>query len=231
MTGPEGMVSAKAVLFDLDGTLVDASQAISRTFNQVMNRFGYDPWPHSRVTAGIGRPLADLFREVHPTLSSGHLQEMLKAYEKLALEEDPRAVLLKPNVRQTLIWLSEKVQMGLVTSRRGAGARRILRRFELEGYFAVTVGIESVERPKPDAQPLRLALESLGVRPGEALMVGDTADDVRSARNAGVRSAAVATGHQSVEMLKAAGPDYLIHDLSEMSQFPELAASRESVQK
>ena len=221
----------KAILFDLDGTLVDASEAISGTFNLVMSRFGYDGWSRSRVTAAIGRPLADLFREVHPALPARRLQEMLKAYEVLALEEDPRAVLLKPNVRRTLVWLSEHVAMGVVTSRRGTGARRILRRFGLEAHFSVTIGIESVQRPKPDAQPLRMALDTLGVHPAQALMVGDTVDDVRSAKSAGVRSAAVTTGHQPVEVLVAAEPDYVIHDLSEMARLPELADLPTPVQK
>ena len=216
----------KAILFDFDGTLIDASETIIQTFNSVMNRFGLDPWTHSRITTSIGKPLVTLFKEVRPDCQPSQLQQMLKAYEELAREEDPRAVRLKPNVRRTLTSLSENVQMGVVTSRRGRGARNILRRFELEEYFSAIIGIESVDRPKPDAEPLRLALELLGVPPEEALMVGDTPDDVRSARNAGVRSAGVATGHQALSELLAAEPDYIIHDLSELTQLPELAGTR-----
>ena len=216
----------KAILFDFDGTLVDASEAIIQTFNSVMDRFGLRPWTHSRITEGIGRPLAALFKDIRPDWSPLQLQEMLKAYEQLAREEDPKAVRLKPHVRRTLTSLSESVQMGVVTSRRGRGARSILRHFELEEHFSAIVGIESVEKPKPDAQPLRLALELLGVSPEEALMVGDTLDDVRSARNAGVKSAAVTTGHQAMSTLLTAEPDYIIHDLSELMQLPELVKAR-----
>lgn len=216
----------RAILFDFDGTLVDASEAIVWTFNSVMKRFELQPWTHRRITAGIGKPLATLFKEIRPDCGPFQLQEMLKAYEELAREEDPGAVRLKPNVRRTLAWLSESVQMGVVTSRRGRGARSILRRFELEEYFSAVIGIESVERTKPDAQPLRLALELLRVPPQEALMVGDTLDDVRSARNAGVKSAAVTTGHQVMSTLLAAEPDYIIHDLSELMQLPELVKTR-----
>ena len=151
----------KAILFDFDGTLVDASEAIIQTFNSVMSRFGLDPWTPRRITAGIGKPLANLFKEIRPHCRPFQLQEMLKSYEELARDEDPRAVRLKPNVRRTLTLLSENVQMGVVTSRRGRGARSILRRFELEKYFSAIIGIESVDRPKPDAQPLLLALELL----------------------------------------------------------------------
>ena len=216
----------KAILFDFDGTLVDASEAIIHTFNSVMNRFGLHPWTHSRITAGIGKPLATLFKEIRPDCRPFQLQEMLRVYEELSREEDPKAVRLKPSVRRTLTSLSERVQMGVVTSRRGRGARSILRSFELEEYFSAIIGIESVERPKPDAQPLLLALELLGIPPQEALMVGDTLDDVRSARNAGVKSAGVATGHQALNELLAAEPDYIIHDLSELTQLPELVKTR-----
>ena len=216
----------KAILFDLDGTLIDASAAIIETFNSVMNRFGLDPWTNSRITASIGRPLMTLFKEVGPDCRSFQLQQMLKAYEELAREEDPRAVRLKPNVRRTLVTLGKNAQMGVVTSRRRRGARNILRRFELEKYFSAIIGIESVDRPKPDAEPLRLALDLLGVPPEEALMVGDTPDDVRSARNAGVRSAGVTTGHQALSELLAAQPDYIIHDLSELTQLPEVVGTR-----
>ena len=216
----------KAILFDFDGTLVDTSEGIIQTFNSVMSRFGLHPWPRRRITAGIGKPLATLFKEIRPECRPFQLQEMLKAYEELAREEDPKKVRLQPNVRRTLTSLSESVQMGVVTSRRGRGARRILRRFELEGYFSAIIGIESVERPKPDAQPLRLALELLRVPAEEALMVGDTLDDVRSARNAGVKSAAVTTGYQAASTLLAAEPDYIIHDLSELMQLPELVNTR-----
>ena len=57
-------------------------------------------------------------------------------------------------------------------------------------------------------------------------MVGDTLDDVRSARNAGVKSAAVTTGHQAMSTLLTAEPDYIIHDLSELMQLPELVKAR-----
>ena len=221
---PASMV--KAILFDFDGTLVDASEAIVQTFNSVMKRFGLNPWTHSRITAGIGKPLVTLFKEIHPDGRSSQLQEMLRAYEELAQEEDPAAVRLKPNVRRTLMSLSEGVQMGVVTSRRGRSARGILRHFELEEYFSAMIGIESVERPKPDAQPLRLALELLRVPAEEALMVGDTGDDIRSARNAGVKSAAVTTGHQDMSTLLSAQPDYIIADLSELMQLPELVKTR-----
>ena len=216
----------KAILFDFDGTLVDASEAIVQTFNAVMSHFGLDPWASRRITAGIGRPLATLFQEIRTECRPFQLQEMLEAYEELARREDPQAVRLQPNVRRTLATLSESVQMGVVTSRRGGGALEILRRFGLETYFSAVIGIESVERPKPDAQPLRLALELLGVSPEEALMVGDTGDDVRSARNAGVRSAAVTTGHQTLGTLLEAQPDYIIHDLYEILHLPELVKTR-----
>ena len=215
----------KAILFDFDGTLVDASKAIIQTFNSVVTRFGLDPWTHNRITTGIGKPLVTLFQEIRPECRPFQLQEMLKAYEELAGEEDPRAVRLKPNVRLTLASLNERVRMGIVTSRRSTGARNILRHFELEQYFSAVIGIENVDRPKPDAEPLRMALDLLGVSAEEALMVGDTPDDVRSARNAGVKSAGVTTGHQALSDLLAAEPDFIIHDLSELTELPQLVGN------
>lgn len=205
----------KAILFDFDGTLVDSSESIFRTFTSVLDKHGFPAWGREKVVRHIGIPLRSLFYKVDPNLDAQGLGAMIKSFETFSGQQDVSTVRLQPGTRRTLDSLSGRSKLGIVTSRRSTGARRVLDFFGLEAHFSTIIGIENVEKPKPDAEPIRLALQRLSVDPQEALMVGDTPDDVESARRAGVFSVGVTTGVFTADRL--AGADRVVSDLSDLA--------------
>ena len=103
--------------------------------------------------------------------------------------------------------------MAVVTARTASGTRQILRGLQLDRYFEAVVGIEDVERSKPDPEPVRLALDYLEVAPSRAVMVGDTVHDMEAGRRAGTRTIGVATGPHPEEELLASGAEHVVAHL------------------
>lgn len=207
----------EAVLFDFDFTLVDASEVICRAFAEVVAGRGAPPLPDEAVRVMIGRPLTEMFRVALPEISPDEVEACVVDYRRrfapLAL---PMSRLL-PRVEGVLARLHQAgLALAVVTSRASDGAEVILTGLGQRERFRLIVGLEQVERPKPDPEPVRLALGALGVAADRAVMVGDTPDDVRAGRAAGTRTVAVTTGVHGPAALRKAGPDLLVASLDEL---------------
>ena len=205
-----------AVLFDFDGTLVDASEAICRSFEAALLRHGQPAAPDEQVRAMIGRPLREMFGVVDPGATAEGIEAYVDAYREAWT---PLAVPLSkplPGAPETVEALARLARLAVVTSRISSGAIHILEAMGLGVHFASIVGIERVERPKPHPEAIHLALRELGAPPSEAVMVGDTPDDVHAGRAAGCRAVGVTTGVFDSAALHEAGADRVIGSLSEL---------------
>jgi HAD superfamily hydrolase (TIGR01509 family) len=198
----------RAVLFDWDGTLVDSAE---RTFGCYVRVFG---------AYGIGFDHGEFERTYSP--------DWYRTYEQVGLprahwaEADARWIScyetepsrLLPGAREAIERLAgEGVAQGLVSSGDGARVRREIRALGLEPFFRVVVCGGETERRKPDPEPLRLALERLGVPPEEAAYVGDSPEDVAMAQAAGAFAIGVPGGFPNREALAASRPDVVAPSL------------------
>lgn len=208
--------SVDAVLFDFDGTLVDASEAICRAFDEALALRGREPFPHDEVRRMIGRPLRDMFAEAHPGAGPDDLEAYVAGYREAF---GPLAVPLSrpmPTAVETVDALAPRMRLGVVTTRASEGAVRILHALGLLDRFGTIVGLERVDRPKPAPEAVLVALEELGARAERAVMVGDTPDDVLAGRAAGTRTVGVTTGVFDAAALVEAGADHVIARLAEL---------------
>jgi HAD superfamily hydrolase (TIGR01509 family) len=214
----EGRFSgAEAVLFDFDGTLVDASDAICWSFNAVARERGLAEAPEAAIRAMIGRPLREIFITLLPSVRDADLDGLVAEYRAVF---GPRAVAtsrLMPGAAAAVAALAAAgIALAVVTTRAADGAAAMLRAMGLGHHFATIVGLEHVARPKPHPEPVLRALETLGAAPERALMVGDTPDDVNAGRAAGASTIAVATGAYDSRALREAGADEVIAQLDEL---------------
>ncbi len=209
------MRELQAILFDLDGTLIDSSETICASFNQTLLQFRYPPAPKDRVRRMIGRPLREMFR-IATEASDDRIEDMLACYRETFGPLVPSLMRLFPGVAELIPRLSTFYSLGVVTSRSGEGTRRILAAFDLTPHFGPIVGIEDVIRSKPDPEPVHTALSMLAIEPAGAVMVGDTVDDIAAGREAGTRTVGVATGPNSAEELRRAGAWRTIDTLREI---------------
>jgi phosphoglycolate phosphatase len=140
-------------------------------------------------------------------------QRFLEAYGR-APEEGSR---LYPGVRDFLAALQARgLPMALITNKPARFVPPLLRSFELDGFFGLTLGGDSLAEKKPHPAPLLHAAAHFGVAPARCLMVGDSRHDIEAARRAGCPVAAVTYGYNHGEPVTASGPDWVVDSLPEL---------------
>ncbi|WP_455598354.1 HAD family hydrolase [Cloacibacillus sp.] len=201
----------KAVIFDFDMTLADSSYAIHHCSNLLARKFGLKEISREVVLAGIGLPIEDCWR-----LYWGDFKdEWLSYYRNEFRGVEQTGIRLFPNTVAALEKLrGAGIKTGVVSNRRFA--RRVLDATELTPYMDVIVGLEDVTNVKPDPEALFKAVGKLGVAAGEAVYVGDTDIDMRTAAAAAVRGVGMTTGNFDEEGLSAAGAWRVCSDLIEV---------------
>jgi phosphoglycolate phosphatase-like HAD superfamily hydrolase len=215
---PEALSSLRALIFDFDGTLVDASEAICYSFNAVFEKLGHARVECAEIRRMIGRPLREMFASFFPHASHGDIERYVEEYRSVFRPVSVGLSRPLPGAREVIPKLAAQLSLAIVTSRAGAGARRILESIGLAQSFAVIVGIQDVLRAKPDPEPVLKAINQLGIEPAAAAMVGDTPDDILAARRAGVLAIGIASGAFSPEELAAAGADWVVDSLQELAE-------------
>ena len=204
----------KGVLFDLDGTLADTIELILLSYRHTMRTHLGEAPPDERFLATIGIPL--------PTQLAGFARDASEAermratYVAYQSEIHDELVEPFPGAASVLATLRERgTRLAVVTSKRSGVARRTLECCGLWESIDAVVCADEVERPKPDPEPVHLALERLGLahEANQSLFIGDSPFDLRAGRAAGTHTAAALWGPFSREALAAEEPDFYLTDL------------------
>lgn len=211
----------RAVLFDLDGTLADTVELILRCYRHTMERHLGEALPDHRWLATIGTPLDVQLREF--ARSEDEAREMLETYVSRQREIHDEMVRPFPgSLEVAAALIDRRVPRAVVTSKRRGMALRTLEICGLGDAFPILVAADDVREPKPHPEPVRAALGGLGVEPGPGvLFVGDSPWDVRSGKEAGVRTAGALWGPYERSDLEDAGPDFLLSEIGEVLELLE----------
>jgi phosphoglycolate phosphatase len=185
------------ILFDLDGTLIDSTEAILESFH---NSFDVHKRVHSsdeEIKKLIGYPLDVMYEKLG--VARDEVWDYVRTYKMHYRDIAIVKTELLECAREAVISASEFAVLGIVTTKTGLYSKELMEHFDLMRYFKVLVGREDVELPKPDAEPINKALEviNLNVSKEEVWMIGDTKLDLLSAKNAGVNSIGVLSGYDS----------------------------------
>jgi pyrophosphatase PpaX len=173
----------KAVIFDIDGVLIDSLEANFRFYNQILEKFGRKPITFKGYMKLYGSSMKGFFRLFFPEKSEKEINEMAE-YGVNAYRRFFRYVKLNPNVVKTLEILEKSHKLGIVTSRI---TTEVLEFFKIRKYFSAEVTYGDVKNRKPHPEPILLALKRLRVRPEEALYIGDNLSDFQAGKAAGVK--------------------------------------------
>lgn len=213
-----------AVLFDLDGTLIDSIELILNSARHAFERAGRATPAEAEWLAGVGTPLVAMFRKY--AADDGDVDVLVSGYREYQMEHHDRLVRCYDRVVETVDGLRAAGHpLAIVTSKTGWLARRGLDHVGLGPHFDVVVGCDVCQRHKPDPEPVRLALETLGYGPAEAVFVGDSVHDMLSGNAAGVTTIAALWGPFTRETLAASAP---AHYLERIADLPGLLARIEA---
>jgi pyrophosphatase PpaX len=214
---PFGMPASTALLFDLDGTLVDSIELILASARHAFIGYAGTAPSDDEWRAGIGRPLLTMFREFAD--DEAEVQRLVGRYRTYQLEHHDRLVHayegIVPLIRE-LAALGHP--MALVTSKADWLAHRALEHVGLAASIPVVVGCDSCTQHKPHPEPVERALALLHAAPRGALFVGDSPHDVEAGRAAGVRTIGVTWGAFSREEMITSGADVVVDDVAGLAR-------------
>jgi phosphoglycolate phosphatase len=193
------------ILFDLDGTLIDSTEAILESFDRAYGYFGKTAPREEKITAEIGHPLDKMFLSLG--ISDAEVWEYVAAYKAHYQKISREKTLLLPGAERAVMEASKFARLGVVTTKTAKYSVELLEHMNLMHYFDVLVGREDVENPKPHPEPVLKALSKLKADAGKCWMVGDTCMDILSAHSAGIRGIAVTSGYGSEKQLAACCQD------------------------
>jgi HAD superfamily hydrolase (TIGR01509 family) len=181
---PRADGAVRAVLFDMDGVLVDSFEVWLGVVNATARRFGHPEVTRERLLAIFGQGIADDMRNLYPGRSR---DEILAAYDE-AMPGCLARITVNPEAADSLALLrTHGVRRAVVTNSQTSIAGSVLRLVGLEAHLDTWTGVSGGLKEKPAPDLLLHALRVLGTKPQDALMVGDTDYDEEAAKAAGTR--------------------------------------------
>ena len=205
----------RAVLFDLDGTLVDSYAALAEAVNHARRAHGLHELSAGRIRDFVGDGLETMLQRAFERQEVPHSvrNAFESRYDEICCAESK----VLADVEATLAELAGAgVAMAVCTNKPTPFSKKILEFLELAPFFRAIVGPDLAGARKPDAQHVLHALAATECPASEALFVGDMPVDVHAARNSGMDVAVVPTGSSTPEALRAARPDHYLDRFADL---------------
>jgi len=206
----ETRTRAKIILFDLDGTLIDSTEAILESFQKAYETFGKEVPASDDIKSLIGLPLEMMF--VKLGVDEVESLDYVKAYKEHYKTIHTEKTVLLPNVREALELAENHGRLGVVTTKTSEYSRILLEHFDIMKHFNILIGREDVTNPKPDPEPVERAMNALGYHYGKVTyMIGDTMADIIAAQKADIASIGVLCGYGNKDDLEEHA-DFVVKD-------------------
>jgi phosphoglycolate phosphatase len=188
------------ILFDLDGTLIDSTEAILECFHKAFDFYNYPHPSDAEIKALIGHPLDVMFARLG--VQEDRVWDFVTVYKENYREISTLKTKLLPHAKEAVELAATFAELGIVTTKTGKYSEILMEHFGLMQHFKVLIGREHVEHPKPHAEPILKALEAFSeFSKKDVWMIGDTELDLISADAAGVNSIGVLSGYGTKEKL------------------------------
>ncbi len=192
----------QVILFDLDGTLIDSTEAILESFRVAFEQFGKSAPSKEAILPQIGHPLFDMF--VNLGVTENEAQKYVDAYKESYRKIHTQKTKLLPRAREAVeLAYIHGAKLGIVTTKTGKYSKELMEHFGLMDYFDVLIGSEDVTKHKPHPEPIERALELISVSKSDNItMIGDTCMDMQAAVNAGIVGIGIPFNYTPLNELK-----------------------------
>lgn len=209
-------MNADLLIFDLDGTLIDSERDLADSVNATRAWKGLPALDDATVDSYVGNGAPVLIRRAFPNAPDADLPRLLRYFLNYYREHMLDSTKLYAGVREALDRLhAADVAMAVLTNKPVRFSMRLLEGLGLEMHFFRVYGGNSFEEKKPHPRGIDLLVAESGADRSRTVMVGDSAVDVRTARNACVQACGVSWGFQP-ETFVDAPPDFVIDDMREL---------------
>ncbi len=210
----------EAVVWDLDGTLIDSAPDIAASVNRVLKACRLPELALADIRLMVGHGAGKLLERAFSATNGLHKYQADEAYNQfVAHYKDNSCVMTTfyPGVEALLSsFRHQQIPQGICTNKPYSITAQILRQLEVFEYFGAVIGGDSTAERKPSALPLQVCIEQLGVEKHKVLMIGDSSADVGAASACGVSVAVVPWGYRSGSA-RDMGGDYALEDISELT--------------
>lgn len=196
------MKKEKIILFDLDGTLIDSTDAILASFNYTFKELGFDfKGSDKDIKDLIGYPLDIMYKDLG--VPEEKVWDFVNAYKDRYRIVSKEQTTLLENAYEAVVEASKIGRVSVVTTKTRMYTMPLLEHFEIAQFFEIITGRENVENPKPHPEPILVTLEQMNYdeKLHDVWMIGDTKLDLISASNASINSVGVLCGYSNEEEL------------------------------
>lgn len=204
----------KLIIFDLDGTLIDAYLAITASFNYTMQALGYPKACASDIRKAVGWGDAQLLK---PFIKNKDLLRALSIYRRDHRRSLLRGARLIPGARKVLSRLKRRgFKLAVASNRPTEFSRILIRHLRLEAYFDYMLCADKLRYGKPHPMILQKIMRKFAVRPQEALYIGDMTVDAQAGRRAKVKTIIVTGGSSTMRQIKKERPYRVMGRIEEL---------------
>lgn len=214
----------KAVIFDLDGTLLDTLADIGTGANFALCQFGYPVYPLEKYRQMVGHGVKNLFRTALPAGSTEEdVDRVNSVYQQYYPANCTVHTSYYPGVKEFLRKLTDRgLQLAVISNKTETTSIKVINHYFPDVPWAFVWGNNGVRPLKPSCDAGELACDTLGLAPEEIMYVGDGDTDMAFASAMGFIAAGVTWGNRDAEQLKAAGADFLVDSFEELYQMMHL---------
>lgn len=205
------------IIFDLDGTLIDSRIDIANSVNHTLKRLGLNPLDEKIITSYVGDGVRKLVERVLMP-SNAHLFDkgltvFLEYYSEHLLDN----TFFFPGVIETLRFFSHK-KMAVISNKLENLSIKTLKGLGVDRYFKSILGGDSLEKKKPNPEPVLKVLDALNIKKEKAIIVGDSPLDIEAGKSAGILTCGVTYGFKEKDEIVKAGPDFIIDSLPALKE-------------
>ncbi len=207
-------VAVKLIIFDLDGTLVDAYQAVASSLNYALKSVGLAKLSREQIKRSVGWGDRNLVRRFVP---AAKLEKILTVYRKHHRQALKKGTKFLPGVKRILFGLKKQgYKLAIASNRPSPFVHIILKYLKADQVFDYVLGGDQVKAPKPAPEMLKRILKRFSLKPSQVLYVADMTIDVETAHRAGVKSIIVLTGSSRKNEITPLRPFKIIRRMGDL---------------
>ncbi len=207
----------KLIIFDFDGTLINSAPDLVDSINEMLKEFNLKTAPFDEAVKWIGNgslKLVDRALKYNGIKDENLLNKAHEIFKNKYKHSNAKKTILYPFAKEILDFLKKDYHLTLITNKPDEFIKPILKKLDIDVFDFILGG--NIKEKKPSPIPLLKACEHFSVKPDEALMVGDSKNDILATKNAGIKSVAITHGYNQGENIKEYEPDFIINSLIEI---------------